>query len=581
MRLNIGLTITTGLSTAAAVTLEELCTTTYAASKLPAAGTYQGITIDQSSVITTLTSNFAVQDNTFYADATISYCNITFSYTHDGRDDLVHVAYFAPDPSAFQNRFLATGGGGLAINSGASSVSGGVSVGAIAGLTDGGFGNFNTQADAHFLLANGTVNWENVYMFGYQAIHEMTVLGKAFTKNLMSVSNSTKLYAYYQGCSEGGREGWSQVQRFEELDGASVGAPAFRYAHQQIQHLYSNVVENTLDYFPSPCELTAIVNATIKFCDPLDGKSDGVVARSDLCKLKFHANSTVGTSYYCAASAGGGGGFGPGAGQPTPEQKGIVSAKAVAVAQTILDGLHDLQGRQAYFSYQPAATFADAQTKYNNATGKWELSISGLGGEFVTRYLWLQNTSTLTSLDGVTYDTMVEWIYDLWQMYEDSLQTTWPDLSQFQASGAKVLHFHGESDNSIPAASSVRYWESVRSVLYPSLSYNESSIKLQDFYRFFLVPGAGHCGANSGQPNGGWPQTSMQQLIDWVENGVAPDLLNATVSLGSNKGQNQKICMWPLRPMYSGNATVPECVYDQESIDTWHYDLDAFKLPVY
>ncbi|KAL1606771.1 hypothetical protein SLS60_004178 [Paraconiothyrium brasiliense] len=228
------------------------------------------------------------------------------------------------------------------------------------------------------------------------------------------------------------------MTRFEELDGASVGAPAFRYAHQQIQHLYSNVVEKTLDYFPLPCELTAIVNATVKFCDPLDGKSDGVVARSDLCKLKFNINSTVGTSYYCAASTGGGGGFGPGAGQPTPEQKGNVSAKAVAVAQTILDGLHDLQGRQAYFSYQPAATFADAQTKYNNATGKWELSISGLGGEFVTRYLWLQNTSTLSSLDGVTYDTMVEWIYDLWQMYEDSLQTTWPDLSHFQASGTSI-----------------------------------------------------------------------------------------------------------------------------------------------
>ncbi|KAK7183883.1 tannase subunit protein [Paraphaeosphaeria sporulosa] len=581
MRPNVALTIAAGFSTAAAVTLEELCTTSYAASKLPATGTYQGITIDENSVITTLTSNSVLKDNTFYPDAAVSYCNITFSYTHDGRGDLVHVAYFAPDPSTFQNRFLATGGGGLAINSGASSVSGGVSIGAIAGLTDGGFGSFNTQADAHFLLANGTVNWENVYMFGYQAIHEMTVLGKAFTKNLMAVENGTKMYAYYQGCSEGGREGWSQVQRFEELDGASIGAPAFRYAHQQIQHLYSNVVEKTLNYFPPPCELQAIVNATIKFCDPLDGKTDGVVARSDLCKLKFNINSTIGTPYYCAASTGGGGGFGPGAGQPTPEQKGNVSAKAVAVASTILSGLHDLQGRQAYFSYQPAATFADARTKYNNASGKWELSISGLGGEFVTRYLWLQDTSTLTSLEGVTYDTMVDWIYGLWQLYEDSLQTTWPDLSRFQASGAKILHFHGESDDSIPATSSVHYWDSVRTTLHPTLSYNDSTTALQSFYRLFLVPGAGHCGANTGQPNGGWPQTSMQQLIAWVEGGVAPEMLNATVALGANKGQSQRICMWPLRPVYSGNATVPDCVWDEKSVETWRYELDAFKLPVY
>jgi tannase len=564
-----------------AITLNDICTSTYAQLAVPAARFYQGITIDSGSVVTTLTSNYSITDNTFFPNAAISYCNVTFAYTHEGRNDVVHVAYFVPDPSTFANRFLATGGGGLAINSGLSTVSGGISIGAVSGLTDGGFGNFNTAADAHFLLANGSVNWENAYMFGYQAIHEMTVLGKEFTRKLMGMQNATKLYAYYQGCSEGGREGWSQVQRFEDLDGASIGAPAFRYAHQQIQHLYSNVVEQTLDYFPPPCELTAIVNATIAFCDPLDGKTDGVVSRTDLCKLRFDINSTIGTPYYCAASVGGGGFGPPGSSQPTPVQNGTVSAKAVAVAQTIIDGLHDLRGRQVYMSYQPSASFADAQTKYNTATGKWELNISGLGGEFVTRYIQLQNTSTLASLEGVTYDTLREWIYDLWQTYEDSLQTTWPDLTEFQAAGGKVLHFHGESDNSIPAASSARYWESVRSVMYPDLDYNTSTSKLQDFYRFFLVPGGAHCGANAAQPNGAWPQTSMTQLIDWVEKGVAPDVLNATVALGVNKGRNQKICMFPLRPLYTGNGTEQQCVYDQKSIDTWNYDLNSWKMPVY
>lgn len=117
--------------------------------------------------------------------------------------------------------------------------------------------------------------------------------------------------------------------------------------------------------------------------------------------------------------------------------------------------------------------------------------------------------------------------------------------------------------------------------MYPSLSYNASTAQLQSFYRLFLVPGAAHCAANSGEPNGGWPQTSMQQLIAWVEQDVAPDMLNATVALGANKGQSQQICMWPLRPVYAGNETVPQCVYDQASIDTWRYDLDAFKMPVY
>jgi len=105
----------------------------------------------------------------------------------------------------------------------------------VAGLTDGGFGGFNQNWDSVFPLSNGTANLQSVYMFGYQAIHEMTVIGQAFTKNMFGMSNDEKLYTYYQGCSEGGREGWSQVQRYTDIDGAVIGAPAIRYAFQQVQ----------------------------------------------------------------------------------------------------------------------------------------------------------------------------------------------------------------------------------------------------------------------------------------------------------------------------------------------------------
>jgi tannase len=35
-----------------------------------------------------------------------------------------------------------------------------------------------------------------------------------------------------------------------------------------------------------------------------------------------------------------------------------------------------------------------------------------------------------------------------------------------------------------------------------------------------------------------------------------------------------------LRP-YWVNATAMECQYDKTSIDTWLYDFDAIKMPVY
>ncbi|MCJ1445285.1 MAG: hypothetical protein MMC23_005790 [Stictis urceolatum] len=579
-------------STASCASLHSVCTTSYAQAALPAAGSFPGITIDTSSVAATATTNYSASNSLMYPDAIFDYCNVTFAYTHDGRNDRVLVTYWLPAPADFQNRFLATGGGGLAINSGSMSVAGGVAYGAAAGLTDGGFGGFDKQFDSVFLLANGTVNWESVFTFGYEGIHEMTEIGKAFTKRFFSSSSNgtdAKLYSYYQGCSEGGREGWSQVQRFaDQFDGAIIGAPAMRYGFQQVNHLYSNAVEKTLDYYPPPCELQKILNLTIAACDSLDGLTDGVVSRTDLCKLHFDLNSTAGSPYYCAASSGGGmgmgGGPGGGGGSSTPAQNGSVTARGAAVASTIIDGLHDSAGKRVYLSYQPSASFDDAATAYSNASHSWTLAPSGLGAEWVSRFLELEDSSSLSAQDtaGLTYDQLKTWMLYGSQRYADTLQTTYPDLAPFRAAGGKVLHYHGESDPSVPAASSVRYHESVRKIMYPDLSYNESVEALGEWYKLFLVPGAAHCATNPLQANGPWPQTNLEAMIDWVERGVEPVVLNATHLAGESKGQEASICAWPLRPFWTGagNGTM-ECVYDQTSIDNWNYDFDGVALPVY
>lgn len=591
------LCLTTFCGLAFAQSLNDVCTTSHVQASLPAAGTFPGITIDSSSVVASAVTNAEFVDEYMYPDAVFDYCNVSFAYSHDGRDDQFLLWYWLPSPQNFQNRFLSTGGGGYAINSGNMSPPGGIVYGAAAGATDGGrsiaqcavlivlllihrptgFGSFSINADQVILLANGTINRDVLYAFGYEAIHEMTIIGKQLTKNFFGMANS-KLYSYYQGCSEGGREGWSQVQRFgDQFDGAVTGAPAFRYGQQQVQHLYSGVVEQTMDYYPSPCELQAIVNATIAACDPMDGVTDGVLSRTDLCKLNFNINSTIGNPYYCAASAG--------TAMPptpaTPAQNGTVTAQGVAVASAIIDGLHNSQGQRAYLSYQPGATFVDAETAYSNATNSWGLDIDSLGGEWVEKFLNLQNSTNLPNLDNVTYDTLTAWMIEGWQRYEDVLQTTWPDLTPFKTAGGKVIHYHGESDNSIPTASSVRYWESVRNVMYPGLSYNDSAAALSEWYRLFLVPGAAHCAPNSLQPNGPFPQTNLAVLIEWVENGVVPTTLNATYLAGQNLGQNAQICAWPLRPFWTNNGSTMECQYDQVSIDTWQYDMNAYKLPLY
>lgn len=186
---------------ARAASLDDVCTTAYVAAHLPADGFYDdyALSVDADSVTANPVRNYSVGATTsnFFPAATFDYCNVTFTYTHEGRGDSVLLTLWLPTPDNFQNRFLTTGGGGYAINSGLSSLPGGVMYGAAAGQTDGGFGQYQSNAISTFLVQNGTVDWQNVFMFGYQAIRELSLLGRAFTKNFFE-TNSTKLYTYYQ-----------------------------------------------------------------------------------------------------------------------------------------------------------------------------------------------------------------------------------------------------------------------------------------------------------------------------------------------------------------------------------------------
>ncbi|RAH68524.1 tannase and feruloyl esterase [Aspergillus aculeatinus CBS 121060] len=558
---------------AQAVSLEDVCTSAYAKAAIPSTGLAQGVVTNPSSVTAAPVYNESTAGSNYYPAGTYNYCNITMTYSHAGKDDEVLLQFWMPSPEDFQNRWLSTGGFGFAINV-ATNVPAGLPYGAVAGRTDGGFGSFDTQFSSVYPLVNGTANYDALYMFGYQAHHEMSSIGKAFTKNFFNMTD--KLYSYYQGCSEGGREGWSQLQRFpEEWSGAVIGAPAIRYGQQQVNHLVPQVVQQTLGYYPPNCEMSELVTQIIDGCDALDGRKDGVISRSDLCKLNFDLKSTIGKPYSCAASTS--------MGVSTPAQNGTITAEGVRVAQTILDGLKDSEGRQAYFWYQIGSEFTDAETSYDATTKTYGIDISELGGEWVTHGLQLLDLDNLSNLDNVTYDVLRDWMLEGLQRYEDVLQTTWPDLSRFQAAGGKVIHYHGESDNSIPASSSIRYFESVRNTMFPNstYAYDESIKAINEFYRLYLVPGASHCNTNSLQPNGPYPQDSLGDLMRWVEKGVDPVTLNGTVLTGDNAGEHQNICSWPLRPLWKNNGTTLECVEDKASIQTFLYELDAYNITIY
>ena len=85
-------------------------------------------------------------------------------HLHSDAESQLNVWYYLPDPAQYKGRFLATGGGGFAINSGSSGLDGGLVYGAAAGCTDGGMG-WGTELREVILAGNGSINYDMLYNF--------------------------------------------------------------------------------------------------------------------------------------------------------------------------------------------------------------------------------------------------------------------------------------------------------------------------------------------------------------------------------------------------------------------------------
>jgi feruloyl esterase len=71
-----------------------------------------------------------------------------------------------------------------------------------------------------------------------------------------------------------------------------------------------------------------------------------------------------------------------------------------------------------------------------------------------------------------------------------------------------------------------------------------------DSTRLFLAPGMGHCAGGPG-PNT-WDK--LPALVDWVENGRAPDSILATHSSNGEVDNERLLCPFPQQAVYSGPA---------------------------
>src|ERR1700716_3540858 len=98
--------------------------------------------------------------------------------------------------------------------------------------------------------------------------------------------------SYFEGCSNGGREGLMTALRFPTMfDGIIAKAPARKFIGA------AEVIQRTAKVFATPGadmtpgKWTTVGNAVLAACDSLDGVADGLVANVNACTAAFSPSS--------------------------------------------------------------------------------------------------------------------------------------------------------------------------------------------------------------------------------------------------------------------------------------------------
>ncbi|SEM20515.1 tannase/feruloyl esterase family alpha/beta hydrolase [Streptacidiphilus jiangxiensis] len=445
-----------------------------------------------------------------------AFCDVTVTLTHAGQGDHAKTQVWLP-LQHWNGRLQTVGGSAYAAGDYGGGLAAAVKGGYAAATTDAGV---RTYVDTSWALtSSGKVNRTLLTNFASRSEHETAVVAKEVISGFYDRPAS---YAYFNGCSTGGRQGYAEAQNYPtDYNGILADAPAVNWPRFEVATLWPQVVMNQEKTYPTACEFDAFTNAAIKACDGLDGAEDGLIGNPDACH--FDPRRLVGTTIECNG-----------------KQVTITAADA-AVVRKIWDGPRTASGRKLWPGVPVGADLTGlAGTKTDATTGKTVGFPFPVPAEWVAS--WVEKKPTF-DVSTITYSQFTKLFQQSEAEYDTVIGTDNPNLTAFRNAGGKLLTWHGLADQYIPTDGTVQYREQVERQM-------GGAKKVNDFYRLFLAPGASHCLLGGGH--------DLAALTDWVEHGKAPQTLSATVTNTAGRTVGRNLCAFPEVLRYKGHGDLAD-----------------------
>jgi feruloyl esterase len=368
--------------------------------------------------------------------------------------------------------------------------------------------------------------------YGYRGTHVSTVAAKALTA---SFYGAPPTYAYFEGCSNGGRQALMEVQRYpDDFDGVIGGHPATGTPMQVGRAVVYQRMLASPDAYLSPAAIELVSDASLAACDKADGLEDGLVSDPRRCRFDPAALACRGAATDGCLTPGQ-------VATVTQIYRGVTTPDGQIYAHGFPPG-HE-GGATGWTQWIAGQTPPAAQEDGSLAYAGPRLP-AGYGlMDFNFQFLALEN-------DEPGYGwRKFEVARDLPRMrtMTEILSPLDADLRPFAKSGGKLLMYHGWSDPGISALGTLDYYERVvRSVGGQSTA--------DAFVRTYFVPGMHHCGGGPG-PNA---FAMLPALESWVEQDVAPGAVLASGAVGGKTVRTRPLCPHPQVARYRGTGSIDE-----------------------